>query len=152
MRRLKTLLLAASLSGFAMWAMAGGARIEGEPVTTDGGNTLEVSATVIGLAEGAVSVRVRATGVATVGCSDRDRQTPVTESGEQDFNPSEIKNGRVPFSVSTRPPTISSPRSAGCSSDTSTPDVKDVAFQSVSIRVLQAGRVVLQRSLSVTRR
>ena len=71
---------------------------------------------------------------------------PITETG---LERASVQDGAVAFNINTILPAFASSAAAGCSTDQNTVNVKDVTFQSISIRVFQSGRTVARRSASL---
>lgn len=151
MRRLiNTLSLAGSCCTAAL-ALGATVRLQAKPVTTDNGTTLTVHGALTGLSPSDFVVKVRATGTASVQCVDPTgneppgplRRVPVVLAADETIQGSWVNNGNATFEVVTLEPnmnTVSCPRSGW------TADLRDVTFRSITIRVLQGGRVVLRRS------
>src|SRR5687768_6859682 len=91
MRRLIHILCLAGACCLAATAMGATVRLQGRPTTSDNGTTLTVTGALQGLGAHDFTVRVRATGSATVQCVNpggneppgQKRQVAVTASGEQ---------------------------------------------------------------------
>ena len=155
MRRIVFVLLAAAACGFSLRALAATARFDGVPTATGNGMTLLVAGRLAGLDPGSVMVNVRVTGTATVSCAanvdaddenDQGHPIPITETG---LERASVQDGAVAFNINTILPAFASSAAAGCSTDQNTVNVKDVTFQSITIRVLQSGRTVARRSVTL---
>lgn len=148
-----TLLLAGMIGATAL---AYAATFQADPVVTDDGTTLRVQGTVSGLANRDVVVRVRATGTAEVTCTNPAGEEPpgqnrtgsrsIRVAGSQTIPVSSLNGGVASLDVSTLEPKLT-PKAAGCPSSRWSASVNDVRFQSVTIRVLQGGELVLQRTI-----
>ena len=147
---IKTLGLA-FLCGVAATAMGATVHFDGKPETVDQGTTLGVKGVLSGLGTQEFTVRVRATGTANIHCvnpggndaSGQDRETPVTAAGEAMVSAASIAEGRASFDVATAEPHVTG---LSCPNDHWTPEVRDVTFRTVTVRVFQAGRVVFRRT------
>jgi len=117
------------------------------PTFTDQGTTLKATGSVAGLGNGDVTVTLNATGTATVLCTNpggniAPGQTQnVNVSGQQTIT--DVKNGRVTFSVTTIAPTA--PKNA-CPNGKWTASVTNVNFSSATLIVQQGGQTVLTAS------
>lgn len=133
--------------------LAATVRLQARPNTSDNGTTLTVTGRLEGLGTHDFTVRATATGRATVRCVNpggneppgQNRQVAVTASGEQRIRAADITEGNAYFAVTTFEPEIAKV----CPSDQWNADVSDVAFRTLTLRVLQDGRVVLRRTLSL---
>jgi len=138
-----------ALCGLALLATAATARFDGTPTTTDHGTTLAVRGEIVDLPARDMKVRLSATGTATVACANpsgkrveaQKKTARVTLNGSQEILASDVVNGRVAFDVATDPMVTSGKHL--CPSDQWTPLVDDVKFESVTLRVVQDGNVVL---------
>jgi hypothetical protein len=114
------------------------------PTFTDNGTTLTSTGSVAGLGNEDVTVLLSATGTATIiGVNPAGKVAPgqnreVNVSGSQTIT--DVKNGRVNFSVTTIAPTA--PADA-LPNPKWTPIVTDVDFSSATLTVEQGGEVVL---------
>jgi len=120
------------------------------PTFTDNGTTLTATGSVAGLGNDDVTVTLDATGTATVvGVNPAGNVAPgqtqnVNVSGQQVIT--DVKNGRVNFSVTTIPPTASA---ASLPNPKWTPVVTDVDFTSATLNVVQGGQTVLTSNVSL---
>jgi hypothetical protein len=151
MRRVTTVaaLFLALMGLTAQSALAANVHFKAKPPLTffDNGKTLTVSGALTGLGNGDIRVTITATAQPVAGCvnpgSGEHRpagQQPavVQVGGTTDIPNDQIKNGNVPFSVTTVEPTLpSDPRTAGCPGTNWTVVLDDVIFLAVKISVFQ---------------
>jgi len=120
------------------------------PTFTDNGTTLTADGSVAGLGNEDVTVLLNATGTATiVGVNPAGNVAPgqtqdVNVSGQQTIT--DVKNGRVNFSVTTIPPTASN---ASLPNKKWTAVVTDVDFTAATLNVQQGGQTVLTTSVQL---
>jgi len=120
------------------------------PIFTDQGSTLNASGSVAGLGNEDVTVLLNATGTATIiGVNPAGKVAPgqseeVNVSGTQTIT--DVKNGRVNFSVTTIEPTASA---ASLPNPKWTPVVTDVDFTSATLSVQQGGETVLTNTVQL---
>jgi hypothetical protein len=153
MRGLVNSLCLVAACGAVTVATAAAVRLQARPNASDNGTTLTVTGSLAGLGANDFTVRVTATGSATVQCVNpsgkeppgQKRQVAVTASGEQQIRASDISAGNAYFAVSTTEPDVR----IACPSDQWNAEVSDVAFRTVTLRVFQDGRVVLRRTWSM---
>jgi len=114
------------------------------PTFTDNGTTLTASGSVAGLGNEDVTVLLNAQGTATIICSNPaghiapGQTKDVNVSGSQTIT--DVKNGRVDFSVTTAEPT---PPPDACPNPKWTAKVTNVDFNSATLIVQQGGQTVL---------
>src|SRR5688500_17952500 len=121
------------------------------PTATDLGTTLKVCGAIAGLGNTDITIIVTATGDATGTCTNQGGnqapgQNPLKRTTEAKIINVEPKNGRVDFCVTTAEPATASARELGCPNDNWTAAITDVAFTSMTITVIQKGKVVYQAS------
>ena len=123
-----------------------------EPEITDNGTTLTFCATLAGVGNQDLTIRLTTTGFATATCespggnlSPGQNKVPVTSTLTQVVRANEVKNGTVTFCSTTREPRVGA-RAAGCPNDNWDADVTDVEFESATLTVVQGGRVVLRQT------
>ena len=141
-----------TLCSLAILASAAAARFEDTPVTTDHGTTLAVRGVLTDLPGRDIQVRLSASGVAAVSCyNPNGKRVPgqrstsrVTLNGTQNLPASDVVNGRVSFDVATDPLVTTGKHL--CPNETWTAQVEDVQFQTVTIRVVQDGKVVVTQT------
>ena len=120
------------------------------PTFTDNGTTLTASGSVAGLGNEDVTCLLTATGTATViGVNPAGNVAPgqtqtVNVSGTQTIT--DVKNGRVNFSVTTIEPTVTN---AGLPNKKWTAVATDVDFTAATLNVQQGGQTVLSTSVSL---
>jgi hypothetical protein len=114
------------------------------PTFTDNGTTLTASGSVAGLGNEDVTVLLNAQGTATIICTNPagnvapGQTKDVNVSGSQTIT--DVKNGRVNFSVTTIAPTA--PADA-CPNRKWTASVTNVDFNTATLIVQQGGETVL---------
>ena len=136
-------------------AMATSVHLKGgqraEPAFNDGGLTLQASGALAGLGFGDVLIRLSAQADVTSTCTNQggnaapgQNPAPTTVLGGVAIPADEIKNGNLPFTVVTVPPTTPIPGAPGCPNSNWTETIDDLSFRSAIIAVEQpAGTVVL---------
>jgi hypothetical protein len=152
----KTIVTLAALvaaSGYIAFAssvhLKGGPRAK--PTFDDGGLTLTGSGTLAGLGEGDVLVILNARANATAECCNPSggcrvpghNPAPVTVSGGESIPASEVDNGNVAFVVTTQAPRSPIPGAPDCPNSSWSENIKDLAFTSATITVMQGGSTVL---------
>jgi hypothetical protein len=124
--------------------LKGGANAE--PTFTDNGLTLTAAGELAGLGNADLQVSLAATGNPLADCvnpgSGEHRppgQQPaeVTLTGSQSIPAGAIKNGNVPFNVTTNAPVSPVPGAPGCPNSNWIENITDVAFTSAIITVQQ---------------
>src|SRR5512132_70702 len=144
MRRVTTVaaLFLALMGLTAQSALAANGHFKAKPPLTffDNGKTLTVSGALTGLGNGDVRVTISATAQPVAGCVNpgtgehrpAGQQPAVVQlTGTQDIPNDQIKNGNVPFSVTTVEPTLPTPKQAGCPNNNWTVVLDDVIFTAV---------------------
>ena len=159
MRRTLLVALAAVVGGTLLVGTAAAASVHWKrlPTFTDQGTTLKISGALAGLGNKDVTITAVAEGVATsITCENpRGKLAPgqnkprVRSLGEITISKTEIKNGNVSFSLTTRDPAQLSAKAAGCPNNRWTATINDVEFDEVSLTVEQGGKVVLSGSFSI---
>jgi hypothetical protein len=151
-----TLLAAAGIAGLGALSSAETARLGEHPEFIDQGTTLAARGVIQGLAGQDATVTLRARGLAKVSCVGPDGSEPpanagrsvvVTANATQKIAASSIASGSAAFGTTVGPPALGSAASAGCPSNQWTARIDDVDFRSVTVRVVQGGRVVLEQTL-----
>jgi len=118
-----------------------------EPAFTDNGLTLSVSGELSGLGNQNITVNLDATGVPRATCTNPAGSTQppgqnpasVTLSGTQHIAAGEIKNGTVPFSLTSAGPESPIRGAPDCPNRKWTEAITDIAFTSATITVTQGG-------------
>lgn len=113
----------------------------------DNGLTLTMQGELAGLGNGDVKITLSATGNPTATLTNPSGQNqppgqnpaPVTLTGVISIPASEIKNGRVAFSVTTDKPVTPIPGAPDAPNPNWTEDITDVAFTSATLSVEQFG-------------
>jgi hypothetical protein len=153
MRRFVHTLSLAGVCFLAATALGATVRFQSRPETADNGTTLTVHGRLAGLSGQDFTVQVRATGTATVQCinpagnepAGQERREPVIVTADQTFPGSAVVQGSASFDVTTAPPSVR----ADCPGERWTSELRDVTFRTVTIRVMQDGRMVLRRSYTI---
>jgi len=120
------------------------------PTFTDNGTTLSASGSVAGLGNEDVTVLLSAQGTATIVCTNPaghiapGQTSDVNVSGSQTIT--DVKNGRVDFSVTTAAPTA--PANA-CPNPKWSAAVTNVDFNSATLIVQQGGQTVLSTTTAL---
>ncbi len=136
----------------ATLVFANSVHLKGALTFTDNGLTLTASGALAGLGNTDLQVDLSATGNPTATCTNPAGQNkppgqnpaPVTLTGSVGIPASAIKNGNVPFSVTTSPPVSPIPGAPGCPNSSWTETITDVSFTSAVIAVEQpVGTTVL---------
>lgn len=141
--------LTASIAAAASVHLKGGPRAE--PSFTDGGLTLNATGELAGLGGGNVLVELTATANVDATCTNPAGQTqppgqnpaPISVTGVDPIPAEEIKNGNTPFDVTTDEPVTPIAGAPDCPNPQWTEDINDLAFTGATIRVFQAGALVL---------
>ena len=149
--------LSIGMTSLAVLAVAGTAHFESGPDISDNGTTLTVGGTLSGLDPRDLVVEVQGGGTAAVTCMDPrghvspgqvvEHWEPIKVSGTQTIPASYVIGGRAPFSLITLVPRFDSARDAGCSSDESIAEARDVVFGTVTVLVKQGDRVLLRQTV-----
>lgn len=126
------------------------------PTFTDNGLTLTASGALAGLGNGDVLVNLGATANATAICTNPAGQNqppgqnpaPVSVAGSQAIPASEVKNGNVAFSVTTKPPTNPIPGAPGCPNKNWTETITDLSFTGATLTVQQGSPPTTELTVS----
>lgn len=122
-----------------------------EPVYSDEGTTLSVTACLTGLGNGDVFIDLDATGIAETECHNPagnhapGQDETISAGGELLIPESEIKNGTVCFTVETDEPRVTSTE-AECPNRRWSAEVIDVEFLGGNCTIEQGGEIVLTDS------
>jgi len=117
------------------------------PTFTDQGTTLKATGSIAGLGNGDVTVLLNAQVTATIICTNPSgnvapgQTSNVNVSGQQTIT--DVKNGRINFSVTTIAPTAPA---KSCPNNKWTASVTNVNFSSATLTIEQGGQVVLTAS------
>ncbi|HYI45628.1 MAG TPA: hypothetical protein VE174_09270 [Actinomycetota bacterium] len=138
-------------------ALAANVHWKSGPTFTDRGTTLSVSGALAGLGNKDVVIKVTAEGVATsITCTNpAGKRAPgqnkprVKSLGDMTISSTEVKNGNVSFSLTTKDPAQLTPKAAGCPNNQWTAKINDVDFDKATITVSQGGKVVLSGTFDV---
>jgi hypothetical protein len=109
------------------------------PTASDLGTQLRVAASVAGLGNENIDIRLTAQGTATVTCTNPGgnvapgQNTSITATGSA--TNVQVKNGRANFTVTTATPTV--PNTPTCPNAAWTATVTDVTFTSYRIEIFQ---------------
>jgi hypothetical protein len=131
---------------------AANVHFKSEPTTKDNGTTLTFCASLAGLGNQDLTIRLTTSGFASASCANPagfeapgQNKVPVTSTVTQTIRASQIKNGTVSFCLTTTEPRVSA-REAGCPNNNWDATVTDVEFESATISVVQGGTLVLQQT------
>lgn len=138
-------------------AVAGPVALQNHPAVTDRGETLWVRGTLTQLQPADLTVTIRARGRARVACVDPagrtsplgEREVAVAVASVKTMSPAAVVRGTAVFDLVTEPPVLPPSTAVGCPNASWTTRVVDVVFRTVTVRVTQAGRVVLNRTLRI---
>ena len=117
-----------------------------EPLFTDGGLTLNAAGELAGLGNGDVKIDMTARANVDARCVNPgsggqeppgQNPAPITVTGTQVVPATEIKNGNLPFSVTTVPPQTPIPGAPDCPNPNWSEVIRDLAFTSATILVFQ---------------
>jgi hypothetical protein len=155
-----TIISLALLATGIAWAsnvhLKGGPR--SKPAFSDGGLTLSSTGDLTGLGNGDVLVILSARANPTGQCCTPgspckvpgQNPAPVDVTGSESIPASEVKNGNVTFVVTTNPPTTPIPGAPDCPNKSWTENIKDLAFTSATITVMQGGSTVFTLSCTIS--
>lgn len=128
----------------------------GNPRFTDQGLTLNTCFSLAGLGNQDVTITIEATGLASTTCTNQggnaapgQNKTPVSPTGQVTIPSTQIKNGNVTVCLATVAPPTPTAVEAGCPNNNWSTTLNDVSFSSVKITVVQGGKVVLQRTVTL---
>lgn len=148
-RDILTLSLVVSLVGTALAAQVH--LTPDDPPFVDQGVTLLMTGTLDGLGHADLTVLVTASGTPSVLCTTLGGTEPpgqnpgmIESSGVTTIPAREIENGQVSLNLTTEPNDPPTAAAAGCSTDHGPVTITDIAFESVSVVVIQHGVVVLE--------
>jgi hypothetical protein len=121
------------------------------PSATDLGTTMKVCGSIAGLGNDDVTIVVTAKGEAYGTCTNRGQneppgQNPLQRTIEGKITNLDPKNGRVDFCVTTAEPAGATARELGCPNNNWTATIVDVRFVSMTVTVIQDGKVVYRTS------
>jgi hypothetical protein len=128
----------------------------GNPTFSDLGTTLKSCFCLAGLGNQDVTITIKATGFATTLCTNKggntapgQNKTPVAPTIQQSFPATEIKNGNLCACLTTTTPPAPSAKAAGCPNSNWSTSLTDVDFTSAEVIVVQAGKVVLDKTFKL---
>ncbi|MCI0352632.1 MAG: hypothetical protein L0Z53_24695, partial [Acidobacteriales bacterium] len=136
--------------------LKGGANAE--PSFFDSGLQLQATGELSGLGNGDVLITITAQANVASTCTNQggnqapgQNPAPLTVTGSISIPDEEIKNGNLPFAVTTNAPMTPIPGAPGCPNPNWTEDINDLAFTSAIITVEQpAGTTVLTVVCSIS--
>lgn len=154
-KRVLTLLIAVmfcTASAFAANVHFKGGK-SGGVKSSDLGTVLELCCSIAGLGNGDVTIHISAVGLASGDCINPggnfvpgQNKVPITATATDTISADEIKNGTVTTCLTTEDPPEIDPVAAGCPNGQWNVPVTDVEFSSVTVTVVQFGRVVLDKT------
>jgi len=152
-----------ALLGSVVVVMVATAQAQGASVHLKSGPSITTSPTSLrfcvalaGLGNQDIQATITATGEATVTCLNPSgflvpgkNKVPITATATTTIKSNQIKNGNVSFCVTATAPATVDPLLAGCPNANWTAKVVSVDFTSVTLVVVQGGKVVLNQTFTV---
>jgi len=132
---------------------AANVHFKGSPSMSDNGVTASVCGRLTGLGNGDLTLTLSGTGTTTTACVNPagnfapGNPGDVSVSGVANILATSIKNGTVTFCVTTVAPECSNAKECGCPNNNWAATITDVDFTSLTLTVVQNGKIVLQTSL-----
>ena len=124
-----------------------------KPSFNDLGLQLRATGELTGLGFGDVNIDMTATADVKSTCTNQggnqapgQNPAPITVKGSTSIANNQIKNGNVPFTVTTNAPTTPVPNAPGCPNNNWREDINDLLFRTATITVEQpagTGNIVL---------
>ena len=153
MKKLGKIILAiGGLNILVAVAFAASVHFKKPPTFNDNGTTLTACCSLAGLGNADVTISIHTTGEAATTCTNQGGEPApginkqnLGGDASQTFSANQIKNGTLTACLTTANPTITS-KEAGCPNNTWTASITDVEFETVTITVVQGGKIVLQQT------
>ena len=153
-RSLLASLLAFLITGVT--AIAANVHLKSDPVLSDIGDQLECTVALAGLGNKDVTITVSATGSATIlgynpggNLPPGQNKIPISTVTSTTIPSKQIKNGTVTVTLTTPLLDDPDPTDAGFPNDNWEVDIEDVEFTTVTITVVQGGKVVLSKTIDL---
>jgi hypothetical protein len=144
-------LLAMGLLG-TTGALAQNVHLIGDVTVTDTGTSARACGKLAGLGNADVTLTLSGSATVESKCTNpagnvAPGQANQVVTGSFTIRSTEIKNGTVSFCVRTADPACSTPKACGCPNNNWSAQITDVEFNSLTLTVVQNGKVVLQQTV-----